>query len=271
MAFNTGPNPVSEPPRYNNMDTISGDLLYRSPVMEAAPTHWSPTSAQPLTSPNQAYMGYNDHDRYIEQPVVPSPVPRTPKMTSSGAIYSPGQGSNAGSPTSPTGYRGNSNSLSPMPSSRSPTQPRSHLLDSAPIIAVATRGSPAQAHQQAPYQQQQQQQTLYPSQQRQREALYNSNESGDQIMTASRGSVTVGKSVGLQSNNVKTGGVSPQHPMRINTVVAQEFLDQRSKSPAPSVPIKSPYRHPIQLGQMSPPTSASVRTPTSPSTGYYRG
>ncbi|KAF8939285.1 hypothetical protein EDD21DRAFT_382381 [Dissophora ornata] len=252
MAINPGPYPISEPPRYNTFDTAGGDILYRPPAQDPTSSHWSP-SAQTLATPGKAYFGGSDHDRFVEQPVVPSPVPRTPKQSNSQPIFlsSPKISSSPASPISPTG-RGNG-SLSPMPSrSRSPPVQRANLIESGPIIAVATRGSPAQAYQQPT--------SSYPSSpasQKQRAELYNSNGSGDQIMVASR------ESVGISVPSSRAGTSN----MRINTVQANALgqMDQRTKSPAPSVPTKSPHRQP-QPGYMSPP----LRTPTSPSNGYYR-
>ncbi|KAG0365114.1 hypothetical protein BC939DRAFT_444107 [Gamsiella multidivaricata] len=261
IAVHSGPNPVSDPPHYNNTDTISGDLLYRPPIQEATPTHWSP-SAHTLASPTRAYMNQSDHERYVEEPVVPSPVPRTPKVANSEPVFLSSPVGVASSPTSATGYH--SNSLSPMPP-RSPTYPqRSQPLESVPIIGVATRGSPALAYQQPQVQAQYPHQKMYstsPSQ-KQKEALYSSNES-EQIMMASRGSVTMGKNMGPSTKN---NGSPQPHPMRINTTLAQSSqIDERSKSPPPSVPVKSPHRH-LQQGYTSPP----IRTPASPSSNHYR-
>ncbi|KAG0256613.1 hypothetical protein BG011_004431 [Mortierella polycephala] len=253
IATNTSPNPVSDPPRFTDSNT-TGDLLYRPPEYEAAPTHWSP-SPFTLATPSNAYTGQNNHERYVEQPVVPSPVPRTPKLTSPQVHLSNPIGSSSPpqSPTSPTGYH-YSGSLSPMPP-RSPTQ-RSRPLESIPIISVATRGSPAQAYQQQKHpssptspgpQRKQQQQRVAKNQ-------YNSNESYEQIGVASRESMArAGSEIGTSPN------------IRVNT-----NMDQLARSPpAPSVPSKNPHRqnHP---GYMSP-TAQAHASPSSPSTSHsYR-
>ncbi|KAF9913229.1 hypothetical protein BX616_010127 [Lobosporangium transversale] len=233
MAIHSGPNPVSEPPRYNS-NMSSGDLLYRPPVHEAIPTHWSPST------PSRAYMTPNEGERYIEQPVLPTPVPRTPKLSSSEAVLQPPP------PSSPMFKQGGS--LSPMPP-RSPTQTytssRAQLTESVPIVGVATRGVPSQAYQQ-------QQQSSYPpspSSQKTRAKVYSSNESSEQIMVASR-----------------TGVSSKSNPnMHINTVAANNDMavqsDPRARSPLPpSVPTKNPHRQPLHSGQLSP----SIRSPSSP-------
>ncbi|KAF9985992.1 hypothetical protein BGZ75_002329 [Mortierella antarctica] len=256
MANNASPNPVSDLPRYNNPDTISGDLLYRPPVHEATPTHWTP-SAQTLATPERSYMGANAHERYVEQPVVPSPVPRTPKMASQ-QIYLSNPGSPSSPPQSPTTLPGYnlSGSLSPMPP-RSPThQYHQQQQRSRPIDVVPVTGSPTykyqqqqqqQQHQQQQHQQQQHQQQQH---QQQRAAQY---ESSDQIMVASRESVgTMGKpTMSAFANRSETGTNSPN--MRIHT-----NLDQRARSPPPpSVPYKNPHRQ-NNPGYMSPP----IRVPS---------
>ncbi|KAF9187839.1 hypothetical protein BGZ51_001012 [Haplosporangium sp. Z 767] len=248
ITTNSGPNPVSDPPRFTDNNT-TGDLLYRPPAYEIAPAHWSP-GPYTLATPSNVYTGQNNHERYVEQPVVPSPVPRTPKLTSQQVHLSNPMGASSPpqSPTSPTGYH-YSGSLSPMPP-RSPTQ-RSKPLDSVPIISVATRGSPAQAYQQhkyppsptSPDSQRKQQQ-----QQRSAKNQYNSNESYEQIAMASRESMTrAGSAMGMSPN------------VRVNT-----NMDQRAKSPPPpSVPSKNPHRQNYP-GNMSPPIQAYA-SPTSPS------
>ncbi|KAI1317153.1 hypothetical protein EDD11_008944 [Mortierella claussenii] len=248
ITYNSGPNPVSDPPHYNaniSNDLTTGDLLYRPPVHEATSTHWSP-SAHTLASPTRAYMGTDDHERYIEQPVVPSPVPRTPKLSNNDPVFlsKPSSASIVPpSPTSPTGYA-QGGSLSPMPP-RSPTrvhQPaRAQMMDSVPIIGIATRGIPGHGYQQP--------QASYPSSsssQKSKAKMLNSNESGEQIMMASRASIS--------------SKTSPH--MRINTAQANSLgtqMDPRAMSPPPFVPVKSPHRH-HQPGYSSPP----MRSPTSP-------
>ncbi|KAG0343030.1 hypothetical protein BG000_010167 [Podila horticola] len=228
MTSHSGPNPTSDPPHYNNPADRHGDLLYRPPVShEATPTHWIP-SAHTLTNPSRAYLGASDNERYIDQPVVPSPVPRTPKMGHQQVFLSNSVASSSSPP--------NSGSLSPMPP-KSPTHGsfggNRHPLDSVPIIGVATRGSPAQA---SSY-------PSSPSSQKSRANMYNSNESGDMIMMASR------------EGMAKNQGYNPS--IRVNTAV------ERARSPPPpSVPHRNPARH--QPGYMSPP----LHSPTSPSNPY---
>lgn len=224
MTSHSSPNPTSDPPHYNNPADRHGDLLYRPPVShEATPTHWTP-SAHTLTNPSRAYLG-SDNERYIEQPVVPSPVPRTPKMGHQQVFLS----NSVASLTSPT-----SGSLSPMPP-KSPTQGsfnNRHPLDSVPIIGVATRGSPAQA---SSY-------PSSPSSQKSRANMYNSNGSGEQIMVAS------------QESMIKNQGYSPN--IRVNTA-----MDRARSPPPPSVPHRNPARH--QPGYTSPPIH-SPTSPSNP-------
>ncbi|KAF9430078.1 hypothetical protein BGZ94_008442 [Podila epigama] len=260
MTYYSGPNPVSEPPRHNNLNEHRGDLLYRPPAShEAVPSHWTP-SAHTLSTPSRAYMGASDNDRYVEHQVVPSPVPRTanmgpqqPPVFLSNSTHS----SSRSPPTSPTSRSFGSGSLSPMPP-RSPTQnnfgPSRQALDSVPIIGVATRGSPAQATFAQPLQVSSMpaSPTSPTSQRTMRNghSAYNSNESTEQIMVASR--TSIGGAVGAV-------GANQQHPnIRVNTA-----LERAKSPPPPSLPSKSRARQ-NQSGYMSPP----IQSPSSPSSPY---
>ncbi|KAF9175555.1 hypothetical protein BGX21_003030 [Mortierella sp. AD011] len=242
MTTHSVSSPISEPPRYN-----SGDLLYKA----NASAH-SATSASNPTSPS------SPTGAYIELPVVPTPVPRTPKMNSREHVYLSNSAPNSGSipsplplpPVSPTIYS-QGGSLSPMPP-RSPQQQyrqrqqRSNPLESVPIIAVATRGSVTQAYQRSS----QPSSPSSSSSQKQRTNLYNSYESGERIQAPSHG--------GAAGSSAKS---SPNTSMRINTAVADAgtAMDSRVMSPPPSKPNKSPRRQ-NQPVYMSPP----INVPTSP-------
>ncbi|KAF8979586.1 hypothetical protein BGZ46_005241 [Entomortierella lignicola] len=222
--------PISEPPRYN-----SDDIFYKTPLEEAKPAHWSPSSA-------------TSKRLYTEQPVVPSPVPRTPKMSSREPVYlSNSPPTSSSIPLPPTALT-NSGSLTPMPP-KSPTKQQqkqqwSGSIDSAPIISVATRGSVTQA-----YQKPSQSSPSSPASQKQRLNAYDSYESADQALAPHHGT-RGGSAIS-----------SPNTSMRINTAIANSgaSTDPRTMSPpAPSVPNKSPRRqnHPAYA---SPP----IRLPSS--------
>ncbi|KAF9436300.1 hypothetical protein BGZ76_004331 [Entomortierella beljakovae] len=254
------PNPTSEPPQYSSKNN-TGDLLYRTPVnVSTSSSHWSP-SAHTMSNPGGSYT---------EEPTLPVPVLRTPKISSAEPIYlSSSIHSNvASSPaTSPTKYSHGS-SLSPMPP-RSPTQQhagqqrqqqqRSNPIESVPIIAVATRGTPSQAYRKNS-------QPSSPVSQKQRAEYYNSNESFDRMNIPSR-----------QGGEGSSTVSSPNTSLRINTVAANAgaTMDPRTMSPPPSLPYKNPHRQTQTQGQgqshggrMSP----SVRSPTFPNNNNnYRG
>ncbi|KAG0328488.1 hypothetical protein BGZ99_005183 [Dissophora globulifera] len=273
IAANSSPNPTSEPPRYN-ADTFTGDLLYYPPVQEATPVQWSPSS-QTLASPDRAYMGNGaEYARFVEQPIVPSPIPRTSKLNNYDPAH-PSISSSLSSPTSPTMTRGGpGRALSPTPS-RPPIQ-RSPTMESLPIIGVATRESIAHI-----YQQQVPPPSSYPSsissQKQQKIGMYNSNESINayQIMTASRESVSISAATPIMAKNNSSNslrgysrGMPTPSNMRINTTYANtnEQLDSKRLSPPPPlVPRKSRHRQP-QPGHTSP----SLQVPNSPSDSFYR-
>ncbi|KAF9353343.1 hypothetical protein BGX34_011633 [Mortierella sp. NVP85] len=231
MATSLSPNPMSDPPRYNNGTHVSNDLnggeFYRN---DNAPSHW-PSSANTIVAPSKVYMT-NDQDRYMEQPVVPNPVPRTPKMGNE-PIYLSNPSNTSGSISGVPAYGGGhgGGSLSPMPPRSPPTnaaRTRQQAMDSVPIIAVATRGTPSQAH----YSQASSPPSS-PLSRKQRAALFNSGES-DQIMMASR------------ENYNYPGAGNSQQQMMINVALANGGMDQqRTRSPMPPVPMKSPHRQPL--------------------------
>ncbi|KAK3830166.1 MAG: hypothetical protein JOS17DRAFT_791396 [Linnemannia elongata] len=227
-----------------------------------------------LASPTRAYFNPSTSDRdtfspYTEKPVVPTPVPRTPRLTNTS--------SHSNSP--PTSQQQHIYLSSPKLSSASPPQSptasyrtggsganNSHALDSVPIIGIATRGSPAMSAtsythtprsprgvqpQNPSHQAQQPYQNQPPTAQ---SLLYNANDSSEQIMVASRESIgRAPPSMG----GMPTSPTSPTSPVN------------RSKSPPPSLPHKNPHRH-HQPGYMSPPIQLPVGHQTNNNNNFYR-
>lgn len=221
-----------------------------------------------LTSPTRAYFNPSTSDRdtfspYTEKPVVPAPVPRTPRLTNTT--------SHSNSP--PTSHQQHIYLSSPKLSSTSPPQSptasyrtganKSHQLDSVPIIGIATRGSPAMSAtsythtprsprgvqpQNPSHQTQQPYQNQPPTAQ---SLLYNANDSSEQIMVASR------ESIGRAPPSMGGMPTNPTSPV------------SRSRSPPPSVPHKNPHRH-HQPGYMSPPIQLPAGHLTNNNNNFYR-
>ncbi|GJJ76376.1 hypothetical protein EMPS_08735 [Entomortierella parvispora] len=222
---------MPEPPKYQSPqshgqtleDLYGKDILYRSPTSAqdgAVVNAWTP-SAQTLTSPTRAYLVANDNnERYVEQPVVPTPVPRASLKLKKQQQQEPEYQSQvflSNSQRSPTLAQQQlsqypmvaTTSLSPMPqkianqATFSGSLPRQITSDSVPI-ANGVRGSPATGYMQPGV----------------GARAFDSNDGGAQIMVASRESI----------------GASAQ--------LLPAMLDQRNKTPLPpSVPMKSPARH----------------------------
>ncbi|KAF9924194.1 hypothetical protein FBU30_005789 [Linnemannia zychae] len=223
-----------------------------------------PKYSSNLTSPTRAHFTPSTSDRetpYTEKPVLPTPVPRTPRMNSNSLPNSQQQNIYLSSPTGAT-----SPPNSPPTSYRTGTSNNnSHPLDSVPIVSVATRGSPAiAAYQTSPRTQQRAQAQMYQYQQQSQQPptaqslLYNRNEGSEEIMVASR------ESLGRAPSHINTSGfvVSPTiAPVSPTSPVS------RTKSPPPSIPHKSPHRggNTNQQVYMSPP----IQLPSNNS-HYYR-
>ncbi|KAG0036197.1 hypothetical protein BGZ82_004546 [Podila clonocystis] len=220
----------SSPPRYpsnTSQDLHTGDILYRPPAQE--PNNWTP-SAHTLSSPT--YLTPSNNERYVDKPVVPLPVPRAsikPKANQQSQPQPQPQVFLSSPPQSPK----LTTSLSPMPSK--------------PIM-VSGGALPRQLQSDASSTSE----SLSPSSSQKAKA-YNSNESGDRIMVASRESFGSSKGV----NRALMGS----DPMRINTVGRNQGYDPRNMSP-PLVPVKSPARQ--QERYISP----ALHTPSSPTRAY---
>ncbi|KAG0217511.1 hypothetical protein BGX33_010402 [Mortierella sp. NVP41] len=283
---------AADPPKYTsshlNSNSISNNDAgsVRSVNVDGSQQqpYWTP-SAHTLTSPTRAYFNASTSDRgtmdrYSEKPVVPSPVPRTPRLNTAAAVASssPITSQNiflssptkhAHSPTSPP--------QSPTASYRSQSN-INHPLDSVPIIGVAMRGSPAMASSSpnmGPYQTLIQQRSYTPSSPSSpglppprfaggpaqtstaASLLYNPNNSSDQIFVASRESI----------GRTPLGMGLPMPATSPTTSVK----GARARSPPPSLPNKNPHRH-HQPGYMSPPIHIPPTSPTSSSNNnnFYR-
>ncbi|KAG0047100.1 hypothetical protein BGZ83_007767 [Gryganskiella cystojenkinii] len=237
----SGPGQMQSPPpgyqsppshaAHNIEDPYTGDILYISPTATTTQdatvvNAWTP-STHTLTTPTRAYLVANDnHDRYVEQPVVPTPVPRA-SMKLKRQQQGQDQVYLSSPPLSPTQlqqreypYAQPTTSLSPMPqkiqnqATFSGSLPRQMVADSVPMTSGA-RGSPAMTFVQASSN------NSKPSEGSGSPRKYNSNESAAQIMLASRESI----------------GASAQ-------ISPTMMMDQRNRSPPPpSVPSKSPARN----------------------------
>lgn len=218
-----------------------------------------------LTSPTRAYFSSSGSDRdtmtpYTEKPVVPTPVPRTPRLnttppTTQQHIYLSSPKMSTSPPQSPT---------SPSSPSYRTANNTSHPLDSVPIISIATRGSPAMSatsYTHTPrsprHQPHQKTYTQPPTAQ---SLLHNANNSTDQIMVASRESIgraPLSLQGGGGGGRVMGGG--PTSPV------------SRTRSPPPSVPHKNPHRH-HQPGYMSPPIQlpSGYTNNSNNNSNYYR-
>ncbi|KAF9903886.1 hypothetical protein EC991_003223 [Linnemannia zychae] len=213
-------------------------------------------SSGSLTSPTRAYFNPSTSDRdttstpYTEKPVVPAPVPRTPRLAT--ATPQSSQQLYLSSPKTPTSPPQSPTAASYRTAGSNTT---SHPLDSLPIVSVATRGSPAMSA--TSYQYQQSSPRSPPQQRAQYQQQYNTNDSSDQIMVASRESI-----IRAPPLTPVSPGMGPSSPTSPTSPVS------RTRSPPPSLPHKNPHRH-HQPGYMSPP----IQVPTSSTTNnnnFYR-
>ncbi|KAF9360380.1 hypothetical protein BGX26_009626 [Mortierella sp. AD094] len=256
--------PSIEPPRYlasASQDLYSGDILYTPPVKEIDP--WA------TSSPSKAYLVANDSsDRYVEQPVVPRPVPRASIKLKNDQQQQPRQQQIQeqalflSTPQSPTFIQ---TSLSPMPPKplnqpSTPFLPRKKEPDSASIPSSA-QGSPA---------------TGYAAPPSGKAALFYSNDSNEKIMVASRESVTGtngGSIIGRGLSKIMSHRQSSDFLGRSSPKKVPSALDLEIKSSTPpTIPLKSPARrqnsiskstyHSQEQGESQ--GSYSQSTPTSP-------
>ncbi|KAF9433794.1 hypothetical protein BGZ76_008964 [Entomortierella beljakovae] len=235
--------PNQDPPRYLSSPIPDPyDMSYSSPAKEVEP--WS-SSSQTLTSPSKAYLVANDiSDRYVEKPVVPRPVPRA-SLRSKNIQQESNDEQVSSSPSSLQSPVYAPTPLSPMPPkpqsmSRSNSTLRKKEPDSVPIVKKVN-GSPSAS---------------YNSPSPLRSALLSSNDSREQIMVASRESVTE-----LGHGSIIGRGLSKILPHRQSTDTPKPYNprneDIRIQSSTPPVPLKSPARRQdsIRRGQHNQPSN----------------
>ncbi|KAF8940059.1 hypothetical protein BGZ58_007887 [Dissophora ornata] len=237
-----------EPPHYlsrDNNDPHSGDILYHPPVQERETNAaWMPTAPTPDSLSN-AYLVANDTaDRYIEQPVIPSPVPRAsvkskgdPLIQAGQLPLPPMQSIFLPDPTSSPTFA--QISLSPMPPKLSyhtstTSVSRQPQLDSIPIVGN-TRGSLTSIFAEPST-------SLSPSGPKVTQATrFNTREGVERTVKAS-GESLIGRSPSRnqQPQLLSQQGSDSVHSRKNNTPSA---LDLRASSPPPpSIPAKSPAR-----------------------------
>ncbi|KAG0347840.1 hypothetical protein BG004_006790 [Podila humilis] len=222
----------SDPTRHpvnSNQDPHIGDTLYRPIVQEA--NSWTP-SADALSSPS--YLTPSNSDRYVEQPVVPQPVPRASiKSKASHQQEQQSQVFLSSHPQSPKFTQQPTTPLSPMPSKpllvsggALPRQLQS--LDEMSYTSTSTARGPSSTARNVP--------------------AYSSNESGDKIMMASRESQGTSKGVNravlLASDSIRVNTTADRRAPSGNA-------DPHGMSQPPAVPAKSPARQ--NQGYISPP------------------
>ncbi|KAF9562215.1 hypothetical protein EC968_005373 [Mortierella alpina] len=245
----------AELPRYPanaSHDLQTGDILYKAPSSHKESDPSSTPSTSTLANPETAYLIANDDShRYVDQPVVPLPVPRASAKLRSDFqqqpifLSSPPQ-----SPTFPA-----PTSLSPMPprsrrSSSTASAPRRSRPDSVPIVA-SIKGPSASA---SPKLVSTSVEAAVVS--ATQEPI--PDESGDQIMIASRRSIS--GATGKWLNKSRQQRLSISAARDSNADWARE-LDAEPTTPLPPtptppiIPPKSPARLPNQPhpSYMSPP------------------
>lgn len=243
----------AELPRYpanGSHDLQTGDILYTAPSSHKESNPSSTPSTSTLANPESAYLIANDNShRYVDRPVVPLPVPRASAKLRNDLqqqpifLSSPPQSPTFASPTS----------LSPMPprprrSSSTASAPRHPRPDSVPIVA-SIKGPSASASPKSAS-------TSIASASATQALL--PDESGDQIMVASRRSIS--GATGKWLNKSRQQRLSVSAARDSNADWASE-LDAEPTTPLPPtptppiIPLKSPARLPNQPhpSYMSPP------------------
>ncbi|KAF9944705.1 hypothetical protein BGZ70_004411 [Mortierella alpina] len=244
----------AELPRYpanGSHDLQTGDILYKAPSSSKEGNPPSTPSTSTLANPESAYLIANDDShRYVDQPVIPLPVPRASAKLRNDLqqppvfLSSPPQ-----SPTFPA-----PTSLSPMPprsrrSSSTASAPRRPRPDSVPIVAsikgpsasaspksVSTSFEGTSAAAQAPL----------------------PDESGDQIMIASRRSISGATGKWLNKSRQQRLSISAardSNPDWTSDLDAEPTTPLPPTPTPPIIPPKSPARLPNQPhpSYMSPP------------------
>ncbi|KAG0003903.1 hypothetical protein BGZ79_010825 [Entomortierella chlamydospora] len=246
----SGRMPSTEPPHYlasASQDPHSGDILYTPPVKEI--DSWAPKS------PPKAYLVANDSsDRYVEQPVIPRPVPRASlkrkndqqqqqqqeqqrqqeqEQQQQQQQHTQEQALFLSTPQSPTFVQTPLSPMPPKPLNQPPTPflPRKKEPDSVPIVS-RVRGSPAVGN-------------TAPLSGKGALSSY-SDDSNDKIMVASREIVTGnngGSIIGRGQSKIMSHRESSDFLGRSNLKKVPSALNvQTESSTPPTIPLKSPAR-----------------------------
>ncbi|CAO3572253.1 unnamed protein product [Mortierella alpina] len=237
-------------PAHGSHDLQTGDILYKAPPSNKESNPSSTPSSSTLTNPESAYLIANDDShRYVDQPVIPLPVPRASARLRNELqqppvfLSSPPQ-----SPTFPA-----PTSLCPMPpkprrSSSTASAPRRPRPDSVPIIA-SIKGPSASAPPKS-------MSTSVEGTSAPQAPL--PDDSGDQIMIASRRSISGATGKWLNKNRQQRLSVSAARDSNADWTSELDAEPTTPLPPTPTPPIipaKSPARQPNQahLSYMSPP------------------
>ncbi|KAG0206244.1 hypothetical protein BGX28_002288 [Mortierella sp. GBA30] len=253
----------SDLPRYptdTSQDLHTGDILYKAPSLQSDTKGSSsaPTS-KVLAIPDKAYLVANDDShRYVDHPVVPRPVlragakPRNDQQQPQRVFLS----SPPRSPTFPA-----TTSLSPIPSksrrsSLASSSSRGRRSDSVPTMGGVNGSSALGSSQSSP---------VSVKSAKDANAIYDSNENGDQVMVASRQSLT--GATGKRLNRIKQEGNPLLEPSKPNAELLDLLDPESSSSLLPVLPTKSPARHHQAQHNLSeykaPPPKSPPRYPIS--------
>ncbi|KAF9576876.1 hypothetical protein BGW38_008095, partial [Lunasporangiospora selenospora] len=245
MGAESGYNPSWDPPLYP-ANCHSGDILYSTPSIQemSPPLPWS--SSSPTMTSSKSYLIANDNsERYVEQPVVPPPVPRSSVKSKLNSDRSPQPFQEQrpfylSSPSQSPGVVA-ATSLSPMPPKPAYVP---NMLSTSPSRQVPPPSPPSEPKSptQSPFSS-----VALPtpiSSPETQSSLLNSSDSAGKVMVASRASISHGKG---QGKIVAFDAVSRNNSVR--------------KSP-PVLPLKSPARqYPSSLHS---PLQSPTHAPSSP-------
>ncbi|KAF9366616.1 hypothetical protein BGX34_000084 [Mortierella sp. NVP85] len=233
----------------------SSEIMYAPSVQESDSNHAWASTASTLSGPGKSYLIANDSsDRYIDQPVVPRPVPRANVSAKHKQPYEPiylsdptqsPRAPQASIPSMPQAMSGDISSSLPRSYSEPIPMQGSPTIAYAPNTAPSsTRPSPNNSSE-------------VPSLTGISVAMYNPNESTD-IMLASRESLNKMPSKGHLPQSPKNSSFVDSPIGRSNSrsrAIPSALDTSRTKSPPPSIPVKSPAR-------FNSPTGSSPTSPT---------
>ncbi|KAF9987771.1 hypothetical protein BGZ75_000130 [Mortierella antarctica] len=250
----------AELPRYpanGSHDLQTGDILYKAPTSHKETNPSSTPTTSTLANPESAYLIANDDShRYVDQPIVPLPVPRASAKLR-GELHQQQPDFLSSPPQSPTFPA--PTSLSPMPprsrrSSSSASIPRRPRPDSVPIVASIKGSSSASASPKSTST------SVVVTAASSATEAPPPDESGDQIMIASRRSMSGASGKWLNRSRQQRLSISAARDFSHGADWTSD-LDAEPTTPLPPtptppiIPLKSPARLPNQPhpSYMSPP------------------